>query len=121
MKKMIIYSILAIIFCMALFFSNNKSLAYIKSDENNVTYTSSDTKDDSVSRALKKEKNTSKIILIAIVGGVLSSSIICGILVSKHKPVRVARAANNYLDNNRVNITRRDDFFMRSSTDRIAK
>lgn len=105
MKKIIIYGVLAMIFCTTLFFSNNKSLAYIKSDKNNVTYSSSNTKDDSVHSALKEEKNTSKIILIAIIGGVLSSSLVCGILVSKHKPVRVARAANNYLDNNRVNIT----------------
>ncbi len=120
MKKIIIFSICTTLFCCVLLISGNKSRAYTYT-ENNVTYTRSDTKDNSVSKSLKKEKNNTKIVLFSTMGGVLISSIICGILVSKHKPVRVARAANNYLDNNRVNITRSEDFFMRSSIDKQAK
>ena len=121
MRKIILVSTLFFILSCVLFLSSNSSFAYVKSENENITYTSSDTKDDSVKKALKKEKNMTKITLIAIGGGILTSSLVCGILVSKHKPVRVARAAKNYLDNNRINITRREDFFMRSSVDKHAK
>lgn len=121
MKKIIIIYSLIMLLCVTLLLSSSRSLAYTKSDESNVTYTSSDTKDDSVSKTLKERKNSPKIIGVAIIGGVLVSSLVCGILVSKHKPVKVARAANSYLDNSRANITRSDDFFMRSSIDKQAK
>ena len=117
MKKIIIFSIIfSFVFCIF----TSKSLAYTYT-ENNVTYTRSDTKDNSVSKTLKKEKNKAKIIGVAIIVGVLVSSLVCGIIVSKHKPVKVARTANSYLDNNRVNITRSEDFYMRSSIDKQAK
>lgn len=120
MKRIILYSICIAILCFSIGIFENKSMAYTYT-ENNVTYTRSDTKNDTAKKALKKEKNTGRMIFIGIIGGVLSASIICGILVSKHKPVRVARAANNYLDNNRVTITRSEDFFKRSSIDKLAK
>ncbi|MBR2704210.1 MAG: hypothetical protein IKE91_01940 [Clostridia bacterium] len=120
MKKIILVGIFSILLCFTLFISSNKSVAYTYT-ENNVTYTRSDPKENSVSKTLKKEKNNTKIIIIAIIGGVLVSSIVCGILASRHKPVKVARAANSYLDSDRVNITRRDDFYMRSSVDKMAK
>lgn len=120
MKKFIIISTFILLLC-GILFSSSKSLAYVKSSDENVVYTSSNTKDDSVKKTLKKEKNMTKISVIAIGGGILVSSLVCGILVSLHKPVRVARNARNYLDNNRIDITRRDDFFTRSSTDKIEK
>ncbi len=120
MKKFIIISTFILLLC-GILFSSSKSLAYVKSGDENVVYTSSNTKDDSVKKTLKKEKNMTKISVIAIGGGILVSSLVCGILVSLHKPVRVARNARNYLDNNRIDITRRDDFFTRSSTDKIEK
>ena len=121
MKKIMLFSVFVTLICSVLLLSSNSSFAYLKSGDDNASYPSSNTKDDSAKKALKKEKNMTKISMISIGGGALASSLICGILVSKHKPVRVARAANNYLDNNRVNITRREDFFMRSSIDKHEK
>ena len=121
MKKIIIFSIFIALICGVLLLASNNSLAYMKSENDNASYPSSNTKDGSVKKTLKKEKNMTKISIIAIGGGALFSSLICGILASKHKPVRVARAANNYLDSNRVSITRREDFFMRSSIDKHEK
>lgn len=121
MKKIILCGIFIIVLSFTFVISSGKSMAYTRSNNANVTYTSSNTKDDTAKRALKQEKNMTKITLVAIGGGALFSSIICGILVSIHKPVRVARGAKNYLDNNKVSITRREDFFMRSSVDKHEK
>ena len=124
MKKTIACSFIAILLFMIIFSMNKMSYAYLKSDNSSSNATSnsaSSSNKKNANEALKEEKNVPKIVGISLASGAIFSSLVCGIIVSKHKPVKVARAANNYLDKNKVSITRREDFFVRSTTDKQAK
>ncbi|MBQ3408067.1 MAG: hypothetical protein IJH12_02535 [Clostridia bacterium] len=125
MKKIAIICVTAFVMCFGFILCNSKSYAYIKSDSSSSevrnTTNIETRKENGVSDTLKEEKNIPKIVGIAILCGIVLSSIICAILVSKHKPVKVARTANNYLDKNKVSITRREDFFIRSTIDKQAR
>lgn len=58
---------------------------------------------------------------IGILAGFIVASVVCGIVAMKHKPVKTAKTANNYLDKNKVNITKREDFFVNSTVTKEQK
>lgn len=75
----------------------------------------------SVTNALKEERNIGFEIIKAAGISFFCSTILCIIIVSKHKPVKIAKTANNYLDENRIDITRRDDIFIEATVDKQLK
>jgi len=123
MKKTIACCLITIGLFMIICSMSKFSYAYLRSDSSNssTTNNTSTSSNKTASEALKKEKSIPKTVGISIASGVIFSSLVCGVIVSKHKPVKVAKTANNYLDKNKVSITRREDFFVRSTTDRQAK
>ena len=64
------------------------------------------------------------IIIFSIIGIIISisgSSIFCGIKSFKHKPVKIANNANDYLDRASFKVTKRNDKFVSTNTTRVAR
>lgn len=59
------------------------------------------------------------IILQSLGFGAIASTIICVIIGFKHKPVKVSKNANQYLDKNSVNITNGYDYFTNYTVNKV--
>ena len=53
---------------------------------------------------------------IALLAGLAVAGTIIGIMIAKNKMVKIARQAGEYLDKNSINITKREDTYLRSHT-----
>ncbi len=118
MKKILIgIFITSILF--TLFTVSKASYAYTKNGKSNYELKNNySNNDDRVSRAIKKERNTGSVILKASGISFIIATIICTIIIYKHKPVKVARTANNYLNESKINITTKEDIFLSSTVDK---
>lgn len=110
MKRFIRISISIISICCILLTVCKISYAYEKNTKSN--------SEVSVTNALKEERNIGMVILKASGISFIISTVVCAIIVSKHKPVKAAKTANNYLNENRASITKRDDIFISSTIDK---
>lgn len=63
---------------------------------------------------------TVTMLIQGVVIGIVVASIICLIVGFKHKPVKKAIHANQYIDRNSVNITESYDHFVNSNIERTA-
>lgn len=59
------------------------------------------------------------IIIQSLFFGVVVSTIICVIIALKHKPVKTSKNANQYLDENSINITNRYDNYIKYTITKI--
>lgn len=121
MKKIVSIIFLGFSICCILILFENNSIAYRNSRNIEEKTTANTYHEKETKNTLQEYKNIPKIITVAIVGGMAFSSIICGVFVAKHKPVKEAKAANNYLNRNKVSFTRREDFFIKSTIDKQSK
>lgn len=63
---------------------------------------------------------TGTMIIQGVILGAVVASIVCLIVGFKHKPVKKAVHANQYINKNSVEITERHDRFVNSNVDRTA-
>lgn len=88
--------------------------------ENNNIYTKEQQEKD-----IDDEKNNKQmgfkptIIIQSFVFGAIVSTIICVIIGFKHKPVKIAKNANQYLDTNSINITNGYDCFTNYTINKV--
>lgn len=59
------------------------------------------------------------IIIQSFVFGAIVSTIVCIIIGFKHKPVKIAKNANQYLDTNSINITNGYDHFTNHTINKV--
>ena len=56
-----------------------------------------------------------------MVAGLVIATGVCIVVAMKHKPVKIAKMANNYIDKRSIDITKRQDFFVNSTITKQAK
>lgn len=60
-------------------------------------------------------------IVAGMVAGLIIATGVCIIIAMKHKPVKTAKVAYNYLDKRSIDITKRQEFFVSSTVTKQAK
>lgn len=114
MKKKLTICIVFITICVAVCLGN-KTNAYIRREETNNVKSSAEKINE------RQEKDKTKSIFISVGIGAAASTIICFFIGLSHKPVKTAKAANNYIERNSIDITDREDQFYDSVVNRTAK
>lgn len=114
MKKKLTMGIVFITICIALCFGN-KTKAYIRSEKTDNFKSSAEKINE------RQEKDRTKNIFISVGIGAAASTTICFFIGLSHKPVKTAKTANNYIEENSIDITDREDQFYDSVVNRTAK
>lgn len=114
MKKKLTICIVFVTICVAMSFGN-KTNAYIRSEGTNNVKTSTEKINE------RQEKDKTKNIFISAGIGAAVSTIICFFIGLSHRPVKTAKTANNYVEQNSIDITDRNDELYDSVVNRTAR
>ena len=103
--------------------TNNSSINNSATPTYDVPYPAYDSYENNLSNNVQSQStyfDLNSLIINSIVSAAVLATVLCGIIWVKHKPVHLAKDANNYLDSNAINITNRYDHYVRTETKKTA-
>ena len=103
--------------------TNNSSINNSATPTYDVPYPAYDLYENNLSNNVQSQStyfDLNSLIINSIVSAAVLATVLCGIIWVKHKPVHLAKDANNYLDSNAINITNRYEHYVRTETKKTA-